>query len=50
MAHCYHISRYYAAIAIAAEKRRRCEEADRLLAISSRYLYASNGIKALPVL
>lgn len=50
MAHCYHISRYYAELAIAAEKKRLCEYADRLMAISSRYLYAANGKRSLPVL
>jgi hypothetical protein len=50
MAHCYHISSYYAAAAIAAEKQRKCEEADRLLAISTCYLYAANGKRAVPVL
>lgn len=47
---CYHISSYYTAKAIAAEKHRKCEEADRLLAISTRYLYAANGRCTLPAL
>ena len=46
---CYHISGYYTAMAIAAEKQRKCEEADRLLAISTRCLYAANGRCTLPV-
>lgn len=50
MAHCYHISGYYAAIAIAAEKRRKSEEADRLMAVSSCYLYAANGKRQQPEL
>jgi hypothetical protein len=50
MAHCYHISGYYTAKAIAAEKKRQCDEADRLMTISSCYLYAANGQRKLPVL
>lgn len=50
MAHCYHISSYYAAAAIAAEKKRRCDEADRLMVISTCYLNAANGKRTAPVL
>jgi len=48
MAQCYHISSYYTALAIAAEKKRQCELADRFMAISTQYLNAANGRRQAP--
>lgn len=50
MAHCHHINVWYLTQAVTAEKRRKHQEADAMMAVSTHYYDAARGKARQPEL